>query len=185
MASSVRMDGHDVTTATGNVSEKYSNMAAAQWSRRTLNVSRPCLRLFSVLHSSPYIPKSPYKPLRECSIDTRPIPWRRPYFYAIMHRSASSHLNGFENTWYVLSMSILIRLCSLIFSCFCIVCFFHQVRHKFVTKLHGRSKLDIKLDGAIFIIIILVIVSRLLLILLHPDSDWSRFVVSEVIVTDQ
>ena len=139
--SKLMLPWHDVTPGTGNVSEKDSNMAAAQWSRRTLNVSRPCLRLFSILHSSPYIPKSPYKPVRKCSIDTRPIPWRRPYFYAIMHKSASSHLNGFEDTWYVLSMSILIHLCSLIFSCFCIVCFCHQVCHKFVTKLHGHSKL--------------------------------------------
>ena len=53
------------------------------------------------------------------------------------------------------------------------------------TRPLGRSKLDIKLDGAIFIIIHLVLVSRLLLILLHPDSDRSRFAVSEVIVTDQ
>ena len=92
---------HDVTTGTSDVSEKYSNMAAAQWSRRTLNVSRPCLRLFSVLHSSPYIPKPSYKPLRNCCIDARPIPWKRPYFYTIMHKSALSHLNGFQDTWYV------------------------------------------------------------------------------------
>ena len=114
-----KMLKHDVTTGTSDVSEKYSNMAAAQWSRRALNVSRPCLRLFSVLHSSPYIPKPSYKPLRNCCIDARPIPWKRPYFYTIMHKSALNHLNGFQDTWYV-SISVQCNPCSFDLSCFCI-----------------------------------------------------------------
>jgi hypothetical protein len=110
---------YDVTTLEERAisAEKFkSNMAAAQWSCRSLsNIPTSSFRSFSTLKSCSYVPKVSRKPLEYCCIHTRPNALDKWYLFRQKHTLTSRHLNNISNTWYVLMYLLVILLFILLF----------------------------------------------------------------------